>query len=134
MEKISSLLLTASILMLMSSPVVALLGIYYSWAVHNRTWADILWVLVYKSIVLLIAGIMGIRGATKPYKAKACFVTGLSALIFSVLHLTVIFIFNGIDFLGAFTIFLIFMSNTPIPLLYTIASYKAHKRASSCQK
>ena len=134
MKKTSYALLIASILMIAISPVMAYCGILYSWMVHNRALADMVWLLVYKSIILLIAGIMGVSSCKNPERAKHCFYMGALILICNGLYLlTPILTGAGSGVLPGGTgqnfAFIVFALNTPAPLLYLIAAYKFKKSA-----
>ena len=132
MKKTSYPLLIAGILMMISSPVMAFCGILYSWMVHNRELADMVWILVYKSIVLLIAGIMGVLSWKKPERTKICFNMGIFIFICNGLYLLApILTGAGSGALPGRTgqnfAFIVFVLNAPIPLLYLIAAYKFKK-------
>ena len=126
------ILVTASILLIISSIIMAYYGIFISWAVHNRELADMVWILVYKSIILFIAGIMGMSSMEKPKRAKYCIIMGIFILICNGLYLFApILMGAGSGALPGGTgqnfAFIVFALNTPIPLLYFIAAYKFKK-------
>ena len=135
MEKYSSALLIASILMIICSPIMAGYGIFASWAVHNAVLGRILWVLVYKSIALLLAGIVGIRNHNKAESTRFCFGIGVFILVWNVFYtlqsismgigqnIAAVILGIPIPFWG------LMLLNTPIPLWYLIAAYRFRKRA-----
>ena len=132
MKRTSHALLTAGILLIISSPVMALYGAYFSWAVHNRALADMVWILMYKSTLLLIAGIMGISSWKKPGRSKHCFNMGIFIFICNGLYLlSPILTGAGSGNLPGGTgqnfAFIVFLLNAPIPLLYLIAAHKFKK-------
>jgi len=114
---------------------MAIYGIFASWAVHNAILGRMLWALVYKSIALLVVGIVGGQSWNRPERAKICFGLGIFILIWNVLY-TLQTISMGIAQNIALHTFVfsipipfwcLMLLNTPIPLWYLITSYRFKK-------
>ena len=130
MKKASSVVLIPSILMIVGSISIAYGGIFYSWAVHDRALANMVWILIYKAVLLLVAGIMGFTVRNKPEMVNSCIRLAIFILACNALYLLAP-IFTGAGQSSSIPggsgqrfAFIILAMNTPIPLWYLIAAYK----------
>ena len=124
MQRVPNALLIVSILMVIGIPIVAYLGIYLSWAVHNRVQSDVLWLLVYKAILWIVAAIAGIRSATVLTRARICCYMGAVILAFGIV-LIILTVNAGVrqDF-----VYLVLLVSIPLPLFYLIAAHKVKNK------